>query len=277
MISNRKAVSSKWVKTQLLLQSPELSSYVPATYRLTRSRLLAMLARYGMLYLKPDRGSLGIGVMRVEKRGRAFLYQSGVQSCSFTAFEDMFQSLQRRIGSRPYLIQKGISLLAYEGRPFDFRVMIQKNPSGAWESTGIVGRVAHPHKVVTNGSQGGTIYPARDLLRPKAGTKRAAGLLQQMDRLARRTAAEFSRIYPAMNELGLDIAIDRNLAPWILEVNTRPDPCPFTKLDNKDSIRKMIAYAKAYGRQYNLVCSKAKRAPRCCASNPAKRPLRKSP
>ncbi|AFH62865.1 YheC/YheD family protein [Paenibacillus caseinilyticus] len=264
MRSNRKAVSSKWVKTQLLLQSPELCHYVPATYRFTRSRLLAMLEQYGMVYVKPDKGSLGIGVMRVEKRGRTFLYRSGVQSYSFTAFEDMFQSLQRRIGSRRYLIQKGISLLKYEGRPFDFRVMIQRNPSGTWESTGMVGRVAHPHKVVTNGSQGGTIYPAADLLRPNAGSKRAAGLLRKMDRLARWTAAQFSRTYPAMNELGLDIAVDRRWAPWILEVNTRPDPCPFTKLENKESIRKIVAYAKAYGRQYNLVCSKAKRAPACC-------------
>lgn len=260
MISNRKAVSSKLVKTRVLLQNPKLSPYVPATYRFTRSRLLDTLERYGMVYLKPNTGSLGIGVMRAEKRGKTFRYYSGIEIYSFSTFQEMFQSLQHRIGSRRYLIQQGIHVLTYEGRPFDFRVMIQKNPSGQWEPTGIAGRVAHPHKVVTNGSQGGTIYPAGDLLKRTAGEGGTARLLQKMDRLARWTGAQFSRTYPAMNELGLDIAIDRNLMPWILEVNTRPDPCPFTKLENKDSIRKIIAYAKAYGRQYNLVCSKAKRA-----------------
>lgn len=261
MKSNRKAVSSKWIKTQVILQHSELSKYVPATYRYNRNRLRAMLDRYGMLYLKPDTGSLGIGVMRVEKRGRSFTYRHGVQSHTFATFQALFLSLQRYTGRRSYLIQRGIHLLKYKGRPFDFRVMVQRNPSGEWESTGMVARVAHPQKVVTNGSQGGTIYPAADLLQPLAGAERTSRLLEKMDRMARWTGTQFSRTYPAMNEFGLDIAVDRKLVPWILEVNTRPDPCPFTKLKNEESIRKMIAYAEAYGRKYNLDCSKARKAP----------------
>ncbi|MDN4067816.1 YheC/YheD family protein [Paenibacillus vini] len=261
MKSNRRAVSSKLIKTRILLQHSELRKYVPSTYRLTRGRLQVMLEQYGMLYLKPDKGSLGIGVMRVEKRGRTFKYQYGVHSYTFPSFDAMFRSLQRRTGSRCYLIQKGIHLLKFEGRPFDFRVMVQRNPSGKWETTGMAARVAHPHKVVTNGSQGGTIYPAEDLITPIAGAERTVRLLQKMDRLARWTGAQFRNTYPAMNELGLDIAIDRKLVPWILEVNTRPDPCPFTKLEDKESIRKIISYAEGYGRKYNLVCSKAERAP----------------
>ncbi|MDO7906249.1 YheC/YheD family protein [Paenibacillus sp. JX-17] len=261
MKSNRKAVSSKLMKTRILLQHSELSKYVPATYRLNRSRLLVLLKRHGMLYLKPDTGSLGIGVIRVEKRGKMFHYRHDVQSHTFPTFQAMFQSLQRHTGSRNYLIQKGIHLLKHQGRRFDFRVMVQKNPSGEWEPTGIAARVAHPHKIVTNGSQGGTIYAAADVMEPIAGTEKTDRLLHKMDLLARWTGAQFSQSYPAMNELGLDIAVDRRLRPWILEVNTRPDPCPFTKLENKESIRKIIAYAEGYGRKYKLDCSKAKRAP----------------
>ncbi|CAK4824486.1 unnamed protein product [Aphanomyces euteiches] len=145
-------------------------------------------------------------------------------------------------------------MLRFQGRPFDFRVMIQKNPNGKWETTGIAGRVAHPSKAVTNGSQGGTIYPAGSLIKP--------ALIQTLGHIAHLTAVQFSLKYPLMNELGIDIAVDRHRKPWILEVNTRPDPCPFTKLADKRSINKIVAYGKAYGRRYCLRCIKAKSAPR---------------
>lgn len=268
MKSNGKTVYSKLIRTRVVLQHSELSQYVPATYQLNRSRLLAMLKRYGMLYVKPNKGSRGIGVMRVEKQGKTYMYQRGVRSYTFSTFQAMFQSLQRQTASKRYLIQKGIHLLKHEGRPFDFRVMVQRNPTGQWEPTGVVARVAHPLKVVTNGSQGGTIYPAEDVLKPIAGEEITNKLLQKMDRLARLTGAQFARSYTDTNELGLDIAIDHKFTPWILEVNTRPDPCPFTKLENKDIIRKIIAYAEGYDRKYNLVCSKAKSAPKRKGSKP---------
>ncbi|MEW9701161.1 YheC/YheD family protein [Paenibacillus sp. SI8] len=261
---NRKLtrVSSKWFKTKIVLNDEKLAGHIPATRKFTRSRLLAMLERYAMLYVKPDTGSRGIGVIRVEKKGGLYRYQSGVRAYKFSTFPAFYQSLKSRIGKRRYLIQKGIHVLRYEGRPFDFRVMIQKNPARRWECTGTAARVAHPHKAVTNGSQGGTIFSPADLLHPLAGTNKTAALLKQMNTIAHRTAKQFSRHFPAMNELGLDIAIDRSMKPWILEVNTHPDPCPFTKLTDKRNIRKIVAYGKAYGRRYRLTCSKAKKAPK---------------
>lgn len=252
-------VTSKLLKTKLLLHHPELAKHIPATRPFTRCHLLRMLERYRMVYVKPDRGSLGIGVMRVEKRGSSYRYQSGVRLFMFRTYEELFRSVSKRIGGKRYLIQQGIHMLTYTKCPFDFRVMIQRNPSRKWEPTGTVGRVAHPRKVVTNGSQGSTIYPAADLLKPHVRDGKTAGLLDRMNRIARLTAALFSRTYPAMNELGLDIAVDRSLTPWILEVNTRPDPCPFTKLKQRHTINKIVAYGKAYGRHYCLTCSKAKK------------------
>ncbi|MFD0694405.1 YheC/YheD family protein [Paenibacillus sp. GCM10027628] len=262
MQNTQKYVSSKLVKTRLLLHNRELAKHIPTTRPFSRNRLYAMLKRYGMVYVKPDRGSLGIGVMRVEKKEDAFQYQSGRRALIFKTFHDLFQSIQRRIGHKPYLIQKGIHVLRHEERPFDFRVMIQKNPKGKWECTGTAGRVAHPRKAVTNGSQGGTIFSAIDLIEPEAGKEKTDDLIRKMHHLARLTAAQFSRTYPAMNELGLDIAVDSSLTPWILEVNTCPDPCPFTKLEDKAIIKKIVTYAKSYGRRYCLTCSKAKKAPK---------------
>ena len=161
MTDSRKAIYSKLIKTRVTLRNAKLRQHVPITHPFHRNRLSDMLARYGMLYVKPDKGSLGIGVIRVEKRGDAYRYQSGVQVYRFPTFEKLYQSLRRRIGTKRYLIQKGIYMLSLKGNPFDFRVMIQRNLSGRWECTGTAARVAHPQKAVTNGSQGGTITPRR--------------------------------------------------------------------------------------------------------------------
>ena len=254
------AVSSKLTKTRVMLRSGELAKHVPATHSFGDRRLAAMLDRYRMVYIKPDTGSLGVGVMRVERAGRGYRYQSGTRVYAFSTFRALLRALKRAIGSRRYLIQKGVHVLRRAGRPFDFRIMIQRAPNRRWVCTGSVGRVAHPRKIVSNGSQGGTIYPVMTLLRPVAGAKKASRLSKRMERLARLSAAQMGRAYPAMNELGLDIAVDRGLRPWILEINTRPDPCPFTKLNDPAAIRRIVRYAQAYGRSYCLKCSKARKA-----------------
>jgi D-alanine-D-alanine ligase-like ATP-grasp enzyme len=61
-------------------------------------------------------------------------------------------------------------------------------------------------------------------------------------------------MYPGMKEIGVDVALDRELRPWILEVNTRPDHCPFAVLQDQTMIRRIVHYGKQYGRTYKLAC-----------------------
>lgn len=251
-------VGSKLAKTGVVRRSRELAVHVPATRRFGRERLRAMLRRHGMVYVKPNTGSQGVGILRVDRSGERYRCRKGTSSHTYRSFGAMYGAIRRFTDGRRYLIQRGIHTLRRRGRVFDFRVMIQRNPAGKWTCTGTAGRVAHPRKIVSNGSQGGTIYSAGALLRPIAGRVGAKRVQRRMNRLARLTAAQFGRAYPAMNELGIDIAVDRRLKPWILEVNTAPDPCPFTKLRDRSAIRRIVRYARAYGRRYSLTCNKAR-------------------
>jgi len=257
MKGTMKYLSSKLIKTRVVLKNPQLAAYVPQTMELTAKRLFDMLKLYRMVYIKPVCGSRGIGVIRIEKGKNGFRYQEDIVNQSFRTFQQMYRSIQLRIGNKPYLVQRGIGMLKYSNRPFDFRVMVQKNKVGKWDCTGIVARLAHPKRVVTNGSQGGTIYAADELLTKVTNPIDAAKLIERMTKMGLMTANQFSHFYPAMNEIGLDIAIDRQRKLWILEVNTRPDPCPFTKLSDHAMIESIISYAKAYGRVYKLNCNKA--------------------
>jgi len=258
-MNKQSAIASKWIKTRVLVRSSYLAAHIPATLRLNRGSLARLLKKYQMVYVKPVSGSCGIGVMRVERLRSGWVVRDGKRRRNFATYDKLYSWLSHRTRRVPYLVQRGIHMLRFKGRPIDFRVVIQKGKRVKWRVTGMAARVAHPLKAVTNGSQGGSIHAAQELLRRTAGRKTSKRLLRQMGRIARVTAQRLSRAYPRMNELGLDIAVDRKRRAWILEVNTRPDPCPFTKLANPAMIRRMVKYARGYGRTYCLRCNKARR------------------
>lgn len=252
-------VTSKWIKTKVLARSDYLNEHIPTTLRMTEKSLRSLLDSYGMTYVKPESGSCGVGVMRVERKSGKWTVQTGVRRLAFDTYREMYRWLSKRARGVSYLVQRGVRVLRSSGRPIDFRVMIQKGKRAGWKVTGMAGRMAHPLKAVTNGSQGGTIYEASALLRKLTDKGTRARLLREFDNLAHSTARRMARSYPGMRELGLDIAVDRKHRPWILEVNTRPDPCPFAKLADSSMLKEMVRYARGYGRIYDLSCTKARR------------------
>lgn len=126
-------VPSKWAKTKVILQNQSLSLYVPDTRKYDLSVLKEMLALYAMVYIKPDRGSFGIGVMRAEQRtvilspsqqktemnttaNNEEIQQQEAQVLYILRYaktaevffspEELHEALQKRIQNRTYLIQK---------------------------------------------------------------------------------------------------------------------------------------------------------------------------
>jgi glutathione synthase/RimK-type ligase-like ATP-grasp enzyme len=225
--------------------------HVPDTRFLNVESLRQMLDQYKMVYIKPNIGMFGNGVMRVElnEGGETpYSYQSGVRVKRFVRFESMFNSIGKEIGKRKYLVQKGIHLLKYKGNRFDLRVMVQQTPKRGWRSTGIIGRVADPQKIVTNFHNGGTLKSVEALLSsylPKAEQKR---YINELRKLGVHVAEAMHRSFKGIKEIGVDIAIDADLKPWILEVNTQPDPYIFRHLKDKQVYLKIRRYASVYNR-----------------------------
>jgi hypothetical protein len=48
--------------------------------------------------------------------------------------------------------------------------------------------------------------------------------------------------------VGADIGLDNHLLPWIIELNTNPDPYIFRHLPDKRIARKVLSYARALRR-----------------------------
>ncbi|NIK79305.1 glutathione synthase/RimK-type ligase-like ATP-grasp enzyme [Paenibacillus castaneae] len=244
-------VQSKWAKTKVMLKSDYLRQYMPDTKLFSHSSLKSMLLEYGMIYVKPINGTFGNGVIRVERTfvpSIGYRYQLEQKILFFSSIDSLYRRLASQIKNRRYIVQKGIHLLRHQKRRFDIRVMVQKNLNNKWEATGIIGRLAHPKKIVTNYHSGGTPMSIEMLMSDHTTSSELAAFKNKLRKLSLNIAHHLQATYPNIKEIGVDIAVDLKLHPWILEVNTYPDPFIFRKLNDQSVFHKIYRYAKAYGR-----------------------------
>ncbi|MEW9700579.1 YheC/YheD family protein [Paenibacillus sp. SI8] len=251
-INRSRYIHSKWAKTKAIEAVKELRQYVPVTRKMSKETLLDMLNEYRMVYIKPNSGMFGNGVIRVEwAEGAAekpYSFQSGVRLKSFDSFEEMYTAILKVTKKKYYLAQKGIHLLKYRGNRFDLRVMVQQSPLRKWETTGIIGRVAHPSKIVTNFHSGGTLKPVEQLLAKYLSVNEQKRYVKKLRVLGVQVAKAVHARYQGVKEIGVDVALDKELHPWVLEVNTSPDPFIFNRLKDKRIFSKIRRYGRAYDR-----------------------------
>jgi hypothetical protein len=248
-------VKSKLAKTRILMKNENLRKYIPTTVGLKKESLSTLLTRYTMVYVKPDLGKGGVGVMRVEQLTPSmYKLQYDTQTHHYHSIDSLYESILKRKRKGPYLIQQGIWLLQHQQSPFDIRVLVQRNPKGRWETTGVIGRVAHQSKIVTNYHSGGTPIAYEVLMKTYLSHGEVLKHLNRLQSMGIKVAHHMKTFYPGIKEIGLDIGLDSNFHPWLLEVNTIPNPFIFKKLKDKSVYRKISRYAAAYGRFGKRYC-----------------------
>jgi len=246
----KRYIYSKWRKTAALMGNEAIKSHIPQTVWMTYESLSTMLKQYKMVYIKPDSGSLGVGVMRVELVDTGtelakYQFKLGTQLYTFNTFEAMYQNIVKKIKGKKYLVQKGIDLLQFRQRKFDIRVLVQKNSSHRWETTGLIGRLGQHNKIVTNYHSGGTPKAVNLLLTPHLDAAGKEKLIHRLTVLGTRVARQLQLKFPGIHAIGLDVAVDPQFQMWLLEVNTKPDLFIFHKLADKTIYRKIMRYERA--------------------------------
>lgn len=222
---------NKWNLFEWLKESKATARHVPKTRRLrSAATLTAMLKNHDSLYLKPEKGKAGKGIMRLRYRPDTLLpfrlqIQSGKKNTTYKAasVERLWARIGRAKGTSRYIVQQAIGLAGYQGRPFDLRVLLQKNGRGAWAVTGIGARLAGARSITTHVPRGGSIEDPSTMLEGTFGTEQAGDILKNVSTTALLVARQIERASGFMlGEMSMDLGVDEQGGVWFFEANSRP-------------------------------------------------------
>jgi glutathione synthase/RimK-type ligase-like ATP-grasp enzyme len=222
IIFNRCNRYSKLKIHQLLAENEELIPYLPRTLKATEKNIFSMLENNHKLIIKPNSSSLGIGVMLIERRNSENVLsyydkkEKRLKQISFSS--DLPNVLIKTISKKNYLVQERIQLATFQGDPFDLRVSVQRNLQGAWQVTGVVGKVAKSGHFVTNVARGGRVSQLDRLLE---GRLDYGETVQKIEQLSVSIARQLAKKLPQLADLGLDIGLTSNGDPMFIECNGR--------------------------------------------------------
>jgi len=251
-IYNRHTRYSKWFIHRLLMRNERLRIHLPETRLASVSTIRTMMRKHDSLIIKPANGSIGRGIMMLEKTGLAWrlAYPSRTRRRAWhsVTFRTALPAVLRTaVRNRSYLVQQRIPLATYLRHPFDLRVSVQRDGSGEWQVTGIVGKAAPARRFLTNVAQGGTVYTLEHLLHGHPELDPFA-VRHGVSQLALEIASHLGRLLPNLADLGLDIGITEQGFPMFIECNCRDLRYSFQEGGLMNEWTKVYYQPLSYGR-----------------------------
>ncbi|WP_055108828.1 YheC/YheD family endospore coat-associated protein [Paenibacillus ihumii] len=226
---------------------------VPDTKRLLGPKTLAsMLATYEKLYLKPESGKAGKGIMLLQYEAEhAKPYQLTIQGRKYrhivyrTAnLGYLWKRIKTEMNNTPYIMQEAIQLATYKDRNFDLRVLVQKTGKGIWMVTGVGARLAGLKRITTHVPQGGSIESPEKLLNPSFGSEMATLILNRLKSNAVLIAKQIEKASGHMlGEMSMDLGIDTEGNMWFFEANSKPMKFDEPQI-RKKSLERIFQYSQ---------------------------------
>lgn len=200
------------------------------------------IAKYNDIVLKPVGGRQGKGIAFVSPRGSYYHVAQHTTKHKFNKREfSRFVSLivREKDAKDAIIVQPYLECRTNSGQPFDFRIHIQRDGQGEWSLTKIYPRIGNKHSILSNISQGGITTDIWYFLIVEYG-ERAQEIHDTLCKLALEITKHVNSFYPyPLDEVGVDLAIDRNEHIWLYEVNAGPQ----TKNHEWERAKNTIAYA----------------------------------
>lgn len=225
----------KFLLYRFFHKNTAIAPYLPETRRYSERSLRDMLRVHSELYVKPVAGSRGRGIIKVWKTrdNHVVVKRTTEPSRRFSTVGDAVKFIDKLREGKAYIVQKGIRLARIHGRPFDIRVMVQRDkPGGRWLYSGMVAKVAGAHSIVTNTALSrGTVMGVGDALAQSLGWDRVkcGETTRRLEKLGLEWARHFDS-YQLYRELGFDVAVDTSGRIWLIEQNTAPSHALFARL-----------------------------------------------
>lgn len=224
-------IKSKMMKARPLLQDRSLARHVPATKWYDATTLRTMLDRYRVVYIKPDTGTGGTGIIRIKRLHSSKCLVSFKGKSKEYLNKNIFSEVKKRMRpDRKYIIQQGISLATCQNKPFDLRVVLQK-PFDRWLLTWMSAKIApNRDSIVTNVDKGGRDALIKKVLQGVDQPLNASETMDKLTRVSYKIANKLGAHFP-LRIIGLDMGIDKKGKIWFIEANTKPNFHGLEKLD----------------------------------------------
>lgn len=249
----------KWRIHRLLRRDELAQEYLPETQPLRNfAQVYHFLAKYPTVYLKPNGGSKGEGIVRVSRvRGRGYVvsFRRGHRNYRLSGVNwgEVEPIIRRAMHRRTYVVQEGLKLASYRGRPFDVRVTLYKNGAGEWVPCGPVAKIAGPGSITTHVRNGGRVIPLDRALQ-FVFADQAKEMRGRIETASVELALAVERVTAMqLGELGLDIGVTANGRVAMFEANSKPGRAVFTpawaRRDRRESLQHLCDYAAFLAQQ----------------------------
>ncbi|MBA4541610.1 MULTISPECIES: YheC/YheD family protein [Thermoactinomyces] len=230
-----RALGGKWQTYEILKQHKEIAPYLPHTifYRSSHD-VLAFLQNQPSALIKPNGGSHGRGVVAITKHPPGYLIQGRTQANKLfyrqlKTVQELETWIQNFIGRTRYIIQPLLPLMTPDQRPFDVRILVQKNEERNWETTGMAVRTGKPNSITSNLHGGGQAVAFRPFLQKHYAQETIFKIQETIQFLSSIVPRFIEQQHGPLVELGIDVGIEPSGRIWILEVNSKPGRAVFLR------------------------------------------------
>lgn len=266
-------LKGKWQMFEAVSQHPTLRQYLPPTEVFkTMDQLIQWLKRFPSIILKPINGSLGMGVVKVTQNGNTLHVEGRTRNnalirrnfSTLQAFSVFFQSYLK---SWKYLLQPYLTLRNEQDIPFDVRLLVQKDGTGQWSSTGKAIRMGLKKGITSNLHGGGRAVSFERFMLTNYTHSEVKTISNHLHTLETVLPEFLEKQIGPLVELGIDVGIDSDHNVWLIEVNSKPGREIFEQLNDHDAMLKSqsnpLYYAKYlmknHGRLWQEVSRRVKK------------------
>jgi hypothetical protein len=238
---------NKWDLYQALSKDHRVAKYVPETIQLKNfEEFKSMVVNHPLLYLKPKSGKAGQGIMAIESKNGGFLLRQSRKNRLiqrwYRRVGSVWHDLKRKINGN-YVIQQGVLLSQHENRPFDIRVLVQKDANGGWGISGIGIRIAGKNSITTHVPRGGTIAKPEVVLKQMFSEEQYSLFMSNLREAVIRIAESLERRFEHLGELSMDIGLTQDGKIWFFEANAKPMKFDESHI-RETSLKRIIEYAQ---------------------------------
>ena len=213
--------------------------FVPSVYVNSLDSFFSFFEEHEVGVLKNTKEERGEGVHFIQKDGDSFVFHRGKEQLRWSKVE-MEDYIRHQVLPNSYLIQKYIDTRNTEGRSVDFRMYVAKNEVGQWQIVKDYARLGASDNILTHVYYGGSREDTEKYLQRTYGED-AEAAHEALLATSYQVAKDVDRLYGyALDELGIDLAIDGHGQIWMYEVNTGP----WTGFFEKERASHMMGYVR---------------------------------